>query len=687
MAITSSRMSTIAKYQTKFWKFFLICVFSIATYSWSSTYILPHTSKHGLDGSARLSSPSPSQNVNLPQILSVNQVRPLPSQINPSLTFKNQKFYLKGEQLRILAGSVHYFRIVPKYWFFVLQKLKACGLNTVVTYVPWNLHEPSPNQYVFQGMLDLQKFLNIAQFLKLYVILRPGPYICSEWDFGGLPSWLLRTGSELRSNSELYMLAVDRYFRHLFSQVVDYQHSKGGPIIAFQIENEYGAYSDNIKHLENLRQLYQKNGIHELLLLSDGLDGIIRARIPNVLLTANFANAAAGRMIFDKITEINPDNPLMVMEFWTGWFDHWGNKYHQTRSVSWFKQNFQQILDLNASFNFYMFMGGTNFGFMAGANIVNGQYHPDVTSYDYDALLTESGDITDKYLMAQKMIYEQILKPQGIEALPTPPDLPKAGYGKLTVSSQLSFQDMLDIISEMKLVLHDTSLEYMELLEIKNKTGQSYGYILYEKLLPKLNELTIDGIAADRAQILVNHQLKSTLHPSISYHTLTLSYNSTLKVGILVENLGRVNYIRYEEKHTYSQQYKGLRGDVYLDGVLEPSWHTFPLEFSQEFLERISKSNKWKAIPPQSNSPAMYRIDFKLSCSPKDTFLQLTGWVKGIVIVNNFNLGRYWNIGPQLTLYLPAPLLHIGLNVIYIFEEKQGYTHISSVDQPTLGRV
>ncbi|CAI9722922.1 beta-galactosidase-1-like protein 2 [Octopus vulgaris] len=605
-----------------------------------------------------------------------------------SLTFEKQQFYLKGKKIRILAGSVHYFRIVPQYWMPVLKKLKACGLNTVVTYVPWNLHEPSPNHYVFYGMLDLMKFLIFAHSLDLYVILRPGPYICSEWDFGGLPSWLLRTHASLRSNSAPYMFAVERYFANLLPQVVDFQYFYGGPIIAFQLENEFGSFSNEVQHLENLRELFIKNGVHELLLISDGLSGIIRATIPGVLLTANFGGHQRGKDIFKVITDINPENPLMVMEFWSGWFDHWGNKYRELKPLETFKKTFQFILNQNASFNFYMFMGGTNFGFMAGANGQKEKYAPDVTSYDYGALLSESGDITEKYLTAQRMIYEQVLKPEGISHSPQIlSDNPKAKYGALTVSSYLSFKDMLDIVSELQLSSFETKMEFMELLNMNFNAGQSYGYILYEKSLPKVKTLKIGGSVADRAHILLNHQVMFTVNWTVSNPQFSLPDNDGIKLGILVENLGRVNYLMFDDKHSFSNQFKGLDGEVYLDGKLEEYWNIYPLDFSSEFLDKVAESDNWKDVIPEVHSPAMYKITFTLSSHPADTFLNLDGWVKGIVIVNGFNLGRYWNIGPQKTLYLPAPLLEIGLNVIYIFEEEQGEKYIMSVDQPDLGKI
>lgn len=610
---------------------------------------------------------------------------------NPSLTYQNKEFLLNGEKFRILSGSVHYFRIMPQYWRSVLLKLKACGLNTLETYVPWNLHEPSPGRYNFEGILNIRQFIKLAQSLNIYVILRPGPYICSEWDFGGLPSWLLRTQASLRSNSAPYMFAVERYFANLIRKVVDLQHSIGGPIIAVQVENEFGTFSNEVQHLEYLRELLTKNGITELLITSDGLEGMLRATLSGALPTANFANFNKGHKIFKAIRDSNPKYPLMVMEFWTGWFDHWGEKYHSIKSLSWFQKNFQQILQQNASFNFYMFMGGTNFGFMAGANADKENYKPDTTSYDYDALLTESGDVTPKYLLARKMIYEQILKPEGHEPLPSiPSNNVKKSYGTLIISSYLPFKQILYTADQLKLCIRETKMDPMELLNIYNNAGQSYGYIFYEKSIGKVKNIKIGGYVRDRAHVMINSEIVATADWKKSDQNMSLPQKDMLtemNLGILVENLGRVNFVRFGDREIVNSQFKGLHGDVYLDERLEENWNIYSLDFSKEFLDKVSYSIAWQEDIPAKRSPALYQATFTITESPSDTYFSMKGWTKGIVIVNKFNLGRYWNVGPQRTLYVPAPILRVGLNVVYIFEEEHGTKEFLSVTEPDLGEV
>lgn len=610
---------------------------------------------------------------------------------NPSLTYQNREFFLDGKKFRILSGSIHYFRIMPQYWQSVLLKLKACGLNTLETYVPWNLHEPSPERYNFEGILNLREFIKLAHSMNIYVILRPGPYICSEWDFGGIPSWLLRTQASLRSNSAPYLFAVERYFARLLPKVVDLQHSTGGPIIAVQVENEFGTYSNEVQHLEYLRELLTKNGITELLITSDGLEGMLRATLSGALPTANFGNFNKGQKIFKAIGDSNPKYPLMVMEFWSGWFDHWGNKHHSVKSLSWFQKNFQQIINYNASFNFYMFMGGTNFGFMAGANADKDKYEPDVTSYDYDALLTESGDVTPKYMLARKMIYEQILKPEGHDPLPAiPSNNVKKSYGTLLISSYLSFKQILYTADQLKLCIREAKMDPMELLNIYNNAGQSYGYILYEKSVGKVKSMKIGGYVRDRAHVLINSEIIATVDWKKSDQNIIFPENllsADMNLGILVENLGRVNFVRFGEREVVNSQFKGLHGDVYLDEQLEENWNIYVLDFSKEFLDKVSDSIAWQEDIPAKRSPALYQATFTITETPSDTFFSMKGWTKGIVIVNKFNLGRYWNTGPQKTLYVPAPILRVGVNVVYIFEEEHGSKEFLSANEPDLGDI
>ncbi|CAH1981048.1 unnamed protein product [Acanthoscelides obtectus] len=341
--------------------------------------------------------------------------------IHTGLNSDKPYFTLNDKNISIYSGAIHYFRVPKEYWRDRLRKLRAAGLNTVETYVPWNLHEPQPDTFDFgQGgsdwehLLDVREFLTIAKEEDLFAIVRPGPYICSEWEFGGLPSWLLREPNiRFRTSDGTFMKYVSRYFSVLLPILAMLQFTRGGPIIAFQVENEYastylpGIFLPDKKYLRQLRQLMIDHGIKEQLMTSDAaMYGTIGSLPGLVLQTANFAGNPENE--FSQLKTFQPARPIMAMEYWTGWFDHWSEQHH-LRNDSDFRDNLERILRYPASVNMYMFIGGTSFGFMNGANLDNGLsdnsgYQPDTTSYDYDPPLAENGDYTIKYVMVKELL-------------------------------------------------------------------------------------------------------------------------------------------------------------------------------------------------------------------------------------------------------------------------------------------
>ncbi len=315
----------------------------------------------------------------------------------------NDKFYLNGKPFKIISGAFHYFRTVPEYWQDRLEKLVNMGCNTVETYIPWNFHEPNRGQFIWEGMRDICRFIETAQELGLYIIIRPSPYICSEWEFGGLPAWLLRDRNmRLRCSYEPYLNAVKNYYSELIPKLVPYQIDKGGNIILMQIENEYGYYGNDKAYLEFLRDTMRELGITVPFVTSDGpwsepiyKSGMVDGALP----TGNFGSGAEWQ--FSQMKKfIGDDKPLMCMEFWNGWFDAWGDEHHTT-SPEKAAAELDELLK-RGSVNFYMFEGGTNFGFMSGRN--GGSRTGDVTSYDYDAPLTEDGQLTEKYRLCRDVI-------------------------------------------------------------------------------------------------------------------------------------------------------------------------------------------------------------------------------------------------------------------------------------------
>ncbi|XP_056634820.1 beta-galactosidase-1-like protein 3 [Diorhabda sublineata] len=610
--------------------------------------------------------------------------------IQTGLNADKPYFTLNNKNISIYSGALHYFRVPKAYWRDRLRKLRAAGFNTVETYVPWNLHEYQSGQYDFgDGGSDMQEFLNVTEFLKmaqdedLLAIVRPGPYICTEWEFGGFPSWLLRERNiTFRTSDPTYMKYVTRYFNILLPILALLQFTKGGPIIAFQVENEYGSterigkFKPDKIYLRELRNLFLKNNIVELLVTADGTSSHAdRGTIPEYFLqTSNFGGNPIYE--FNKLKELQPNRPVMSMEFWVGWFDHWSELHHKTSEES-FRNITEEILKYPASVNLYMFHGGTNFGFMNGANLANSftdnsGYQPDTTSYDYDATLTESGDYTVKYVIVKELLkkYNTILT-----RIPeTPHELPKIAYNTTPVQAQLFLSEILD--KQQGFQFHDVIP--MEYLPINNNSGQSYGYIVYRKMLldiPANSTLRIGGRVCDTVVVLLNGNLISKpLNKDIDLNGFGFwrQKNSNLTLGpnhyqnavldLVVENWGRVNFGSIEQ----FKQYKGLWQDsVYLNNIKLTNWKVFPLEFKRAWNRNLTGWHKPSKL--WSVGPALYKSSFHVN-STSDTYLDMSKWCKGIVIINDFVLGRFSRVGPQQTLYLPGPFLKKGLNEVIIFE-------------------
>ncbi|WFR58231.1 beta-galactosidase [Anaerocolumna sp. AGMB13025] len=573
------------------------------------------------------------------------------------------QFYYNGKPVQIISGAIHYFRIVPQHWRDCLLKLKAMGCNTVETYIPWNMHEPKKGEFHFEGLTDIKQFVQTAADLGLWVIIRPSPYICAEWEFGGLPAWLLKEdGMHLRSVYEPFLKHVDEYYSKLFKVIGPLQLPYGGPVIMMQIENEYGYYGDDTAYMEAIKALMLKHGAKVPLLTSDGPwgDAMVCGKLEGVLPTGNFGSKMKSQ--FETLKKHTDGGPLMCMEFWVGWFDHWGNGGHVTSNLEDNCMDLKEAL-LYGNINIYMFIGGTNFGFMNGSNYYN-VLTPDVTSYDYDAVLTESGDITQKYLEFQKVIGEHIKLPE--VKLANRPE--KAAYGELFVKDRVSLFSVLSDISEP---VKDTFPKSMERL------GQSYGYILYHSSLSKEEKLEQLRLwdANDRANVFINEEPVITLYDRelLTEHEVVFTFEKNSNIDILMENMGRVNFGPLLER-----QRKGIDGCVQINGHMHMNWTHYPLP-----LDNLSKLNFTKEY--KKGVPAFYRFDLWVE-ELGDTYIDLEGWGKGCVFINGFNLGRFWEIGPQKRLYLPAPLLIQGQNEIIIFEtEGKACETIFLKDKPDLG--
>jgi len=655
--------------------------------------------------------------------------------ITEGLTAVGDEFKLNGKELRIFSGSLHYFRVHPAFWKTRLQQYKAAGLNTVDVYVPWNLHEPQRGEFDFgNGQSQFSPFLNITRFLEMimeedmFAIFRPGPYICGEWEFGGIPSWMLhehpmffRTSfAPYQERAEIILHEVISRVKHL--QFFTDNGSKGGPIIMTQIENEYGnyGYGDHPRdkeHLKFLKQVLRQEGIESLLFTSDTPSLTADwGNIDNELMTANFKWHSQEELL--KIKELRPNAPIIVTEFWPGWFDHWFELNHNILSEKDFREILGNIFNANASVNFFMFHGGTNFAFMNGANIlgysgaeVSPSYVPDVTSYDYDAPITESGHYTAKYNATLEMIatydplYELLSHP------PRPEITPATAYPPVTFTEFIPYWDMLDKIPDdvREVLVKPTP---MEKLEINNGNGQSYGYIVYRKTLPLVpgNVLKIRGHPRDLVQVLVNgvevnppiltlidlgKNFGSWAIRDAEYELL--SHLDGCEVGctldLMVENLGRANF---GSPHNFDQK-KGLwEGDVLLDNEPIDDWEHIAVEMKPEWLASL---DNWKPYSIDDNlhfGPRLLRGYLTIEGpTPEDgplpdTFFDYDcedcqDWKHGAVFVNGFNVGRYHQAGPQKSLYIPGPLLKEGNNEIIVFENYLGSSVMMFTAVPNYG--
>lgn len=569
-----------------------------------------------------------------------------------SVDYKNDCFRKDGEPFRYISGSIHYSRIPRIYWKDRLLKMYMAGLNAIQTYIPWNYHEESPGQYNFSGERDLQYFLQLAQDIGLSVILRPGPYICAEWEMGGLPAWLLsKKDIVLRSSDKDYLSAVDTWMGKLLPMMKPFLYQNGGPIITVQVENEYGSYFacdyNYLRHLTQLFRLYLGNEV--VLFTTDGGSvGFLKCgSIQGLYATVDFGPGANVTAAFEAQRHAEPHGPLVNSEFYTGWLDHWGS-HHSVVSADAVAKTLNEILLKGANVNLYMFIGGTNFGYWNGANE---PYDAQPTSYDYDAPLTEAGDLTKKYFAIQNVIKMYRKIPEG----PIPPSTPKFAYGTVPLHKLETVTDALEKLSYSGPVKSMYPLTFIDL-------NQALGYVLYRTTLPfncsKPTPLSspLNGVH-DRAYVSVDGVAMGTLERQKTL-TINITGNTGSQVDILVENMGRINYGRG------INDFKGLVSNMTLGADVLTGWTMYSLNIdlavTQGLLGRSVSSD-----PPPSAKPSLptfyggsFVIPDGIPDLPQDTYVKLPNWTKGQIWINGFNLGRFWPArGPQVTLFVPCNIL------------------------------
>jgi len=572
-------------------------------------------------------------------------------------------FVLKGKPVQVLSGEMHYARVPRAYWATRMKMIRAMGLNTLATYVFWNVHEPKPGVYDFTDNNDLVTFIKVAESEGLHVLLRAGPYSCAEWEFGGFPAWLLadpKMNTALRTNDPAFMQPVERWMRRLAQEVGSLQIENGGPIIATQIENEYGNFSNDHAYMNHLRDIFVAAGFNKSLLYTvDPSRGLAAGEIDGIFSGVNFGTGHAETAL-NTLAQQRPGQPLFATEYWPGWFDLWGHP-HETRPIDPQLADLDNILSRGSSLNLYMVHGGTSFGMMAGASQSTGSYRGNVTSYDYDAPIDEAGHPTKKF----KAYRDLILSHTNERALPVPETPPVIAIPEFTLSNSATLWDHLPapIASEQT--------QTMEQL------GQSYGYILYRKQLTspiRGGRLQMDGMQ-DFASIYINGRFVGALDRHFNEDVINLvASGPPPRIDILVENTGRLNSTKYMRNER-----KGIRGAI-LDGTPLKDWQIYSLPM------QTPPAIGTKHLTPDTVPVPHFASGSFVLATVGDTFLDVRSLGKGLLWINGRCLGRFWNIGPQGTLYLPAPWLKKGRNDVVIFDfVSKATTHkLSGLTKPIL---
>lgn len=563
-----------------------------------------------------------------------------------TFTLSETEFLLDKVPFQIISGEMHPARITADNWKNRIQMAKAMGCNTISAYIFWNYHEPEEGVFDFSTEnRNISEFIKTVQNENMWLILRPGPYVCAEWELGGIPPYLLRISDiKLRSMDPRYMVAAERYIARLAEEIRPWLITKGGPIIMLQIENEYGSYGNDRNYMSHLKQVWAANGIDIPTFTGDGpTAGMLGAgTLPGSAVGLDSGTSASD---FELASKINPGVPVFSSETYTGWLTHWGEEWARPDTTSLLKE-VKFLMDNKKSFNLYMIHGGTNFGFTAGANSKNNEYEPDVTSYDYDAPINEQGWATPKYIALRNLIGSYL--PKGVKKMPEIPDpIPAIEIPTFFLERFTSIWDNLPQPIESEL---PKSFEYF---------GQDYGFILYKTELHGNNagRLTVNDIH-DYAIIFLNGEYIGNLDRRSGINSIEIPESNIPNpvLEIFVEGMGRVNYgLNLIDR-------KGITDNVTLNGVTLMNWKVYKVPMNKKFIYSLRSSGK-----VLNKQGIFYRGLFSLAYTG-DTYFDLSSYTKGIVWVNGHNLGRYWEIGPQKRLFCPSSFIKQGLNEILVFD-------------------
>lgn len=568
-----------------------------------------------------------------------------------NFTIGKSTFLLNGKPFTVKAAELHYTRIPAPYWEYRIEMCKALGMNTICLYVFWNIHEQTEGQFDFTGQNDIAAFCRLAQKHGMYVIVRPGPYVCAEWEMGGLPWWLLKKKDiVLRTLDPYFMERTAIFMKEVGKQLAPLQITRGGNIIMVQVENEYGAYAVDKPYVSAIRDIVKSAGFTEVPLFQcDWSSTFDRNGLDDLLWTINFGTGANIEQQFKRLKEARPETPLMCSEFWSGWFDHWGRK-HETRPAKSMVQGIKDMLDRNISFSLYMAHGGTTFGHWGGAN--NPSYSAMCSSYDYDAPISEPGWTTDKYFQLRDLLKNYL--PAGEQL----PEIPEA-FPVIEIP-EVEFTQIAPLFSNLPEAKESMDIQPMEAFD------QGWGTILYRTTLqePVENGTTMKITEVhDWAQVFADGKLLARLDRRRGEFALQLPVlKKGTRIDILIEAMGRVNFDEsIHDRKGITEKVELVRGK---QSAELKNWtvYSFPVDYS------FVQDKRYKNGTAQT-MPAYYRTTFRLD-KVGDTFLDMSTWGKGMVWVNGLAIGRFWEIGPQQTLFMPGCWLKEGENEIIVLDLK-----------------
>jgi beta-galactosidase len=565
--------------------------------------------------------------------------------VKHTFRFGDTQFLLDDQPFQIISGEIHPARIPEEYWKHRIQMAKAMGCNTIAVYIFWNYHESEEGVFDFTSdNHNIGEFIKTVQDEDMWLILRPGPYVCAEWELGGIPPYLLRIPDiKLRCMDPRYMAAAERYIAKLAEVISPYQITMGGPLLMIQIENEYGSFGNDRIYMKRLKELWAQNGIEVPTFTGDGPTSYMleAGSLPGSAVGLDSGTSPAQ---FELAARMNPGVPVFSSETYPGWLTHWGEEWARPDTAELLKE-VKFLMDNKKSFNFYVIHGGTNFGFTAGANSGGKGYEPDITSYDYDAPVNEQGKATPKYLALRELIGSYLPKGKKLPSIPDP---------VRSIDISLIFPNRFTSI-------WDNLPEPVNSVTPKpfEAYGQDYGLILYQTQLigHKKGKLTVTDIH-DYATVFLNGEYLGRLDRREGINTIDLPESNVPNpvLELLVEGMGRINYGQYLIDR------KGITDRVTLDGMTLMNWKVFNLPLDKKFIYDLRSSGK--IINKQG---IFFKGNFSL-LKLGDTYFDVSNYKKGIVWVNGHNLGRYWDIGPQKKLYCPALFLRQGLNEIIIFD-------------------